>query len=107
VIRLLLLFGALYWAWGWGSAILMTIFLVMQGIVWCGEHPLPVEEPYYIAPGNEFPMLPIAPEIRFEPRYPDMPQAWNWAVHLYLLDEISLYELVERDPYGRTAPPLR
>lgn len=94
MIRLILLVLAAM-IWGWQSIVLFVVFAVLQFVVWCGEHPLPVDTPDYMA-GNEFPMLPIEPEIRFEPRYPDMPQQWNWTVHLYLLDEIDVYDFVDR-----------
>jgi len=108
LIQLILLLGLLYWvvqALPYIAGAIMVIYFA-----WCALGSW-VDKPIDIAPGNEFPLIEAAPKapdsIRFVPRYPDMPQGWNWAVHMYLIDEITVYELVTRDPYGRTDPTFR
>jgi len=85
MIQLILLLGLLYWL------VQALPYIAGAGVViyffWCALGAW-VDKP--------IPTAPKEPEIRFVPRYPDMPQQWNWSVHLYLLDEINSFELVER-----------
>jgi hypothetical protein len=85
MFRLLLLIGAIYWFF----QALPYIAGAGVAIWWCWSLlGVWVDKP--------IPTAPKEPEIRFLPRYPDMPQEWNWSVHLYLLDEINSFELVHR-----------